>query len=160
MKIALIKDQTEIINGYLNIINRDLSTIKSLDEYLNSGIELIRGDHLDFTDIVFDGEVEELIVSSLIEQIPNKDILTYLTKWIKILAIDGTISIGGIDVFETVSAVSFGKLNEQEINSLLYPKQACYSAKQIELELKELGLEIQSIKIIGFNYLILAKKVK
>lgn len=159
MKIALIKDESEIINGYINVINKDVEE-NLLQSYYNSGISIVKGDYLDFNGFAYNGEAEELNIASLIEQIDNRDINKYLSKWIDLTAIDGIIIIGGVDVFEVVNSVSVGKLNEQELNSLLYPKKGCYSAKQIELELKERELEIETVKILGYNYLIRAKKVK
>lgn len=159
MKIALIKDTSEIINGYKNILNKDLNEL-ALDDYLGAGIDLVQGDYLDFTNISFDGEADEVIIPSLIEQIPSSEITKYLEKWIRITSIGGTISIGGVDIFEVLNAMNIGKFNEQELNSLLYPKQSCYSAKQVEYELTKLGLEIDCIKILGYNYLVLAKRVK
>lgn len=152
MQIALVKYKEEARNGYLNVIDHQIE-----DKFIN----FIKGDYLDFTDIVYDGEADEVYIPSLIEYIPQSRIGDYIKKWIAITSIGGIISVGGTDLLELTWALSAGKLNETQLNAILFSndKKGCYSTIQVMTELKEMGLEIEKATIDGFQYLVTARRV-
>lgn len=155
MKIALINNKAEARHGYLNIIDKEPTTDES-----SIVMEYAICNYLDFADIVFDGEAEEVYIPSLLEFVPQTIIGDYIKKWVAITAIDGTIIIGGIDLLELLNTLSTGKINENELNMILYAndRKGCYSAQQVKAELEAFGLNIEQVSINNGRYTIVGKR--
>lgn len=154
MKVLLCNNESEIRSGYLNYIKK-VDKEKIIDKYA----DVIITDFVTLPELDY-GEADEIVVPSLIEQIPNPELFSYLKKWIEYLSINGIISIGGTELLELATKFVYGSLNEIDMNINLYPKFGCYSTNQIVGELKELGLEIETTVISNINYLVKAKRVK
>jgi len=155
MKVILANEVLECRLGYLNILDKepDLTDVDPLITYQIS-------EFYDFKDIISYGEVDELVIPSLIEYLPNDKLMDFIKKWIEYVAIGGTISISGTELLEVAHALSIGHINENVANRYLFPKLGCYSLKQIIGELELLGLEIQTSSIDKLKYLVKAKRVK
>lgn len=156
MKIALIRDKVEARHGYLNIIDKEPQEDDS-----SIVMEYAVSNYLDFTGIVYNGEADELFIPSLIEYIPQETIGDYIRKWVEITAINGTITISGIEIFELITDFLANRLDETQINIILYSNnhKGCYSAEYVKTQLEAFNLKIEKVTINNGRYTIISRRV-
>lgn len=157
MKVLLAHNSKEFRSDCINFVKN------KTEENLDPGLEIYETNYMDLSPCYL-GSIDELIIPSLIEYLPNEDISNLFKKWIEYTSIGGTITIGGVELLEVCHALSAGEINENDVNKLLYPKLGCYSLKQVIEQFKDdtitEKLEITKQIINGLHYLVEARRIQ
>lgn len=154
MKINLLVNNPEgVRSGFVN-----LDPLAQQDDPARIPCELS-----DLTMFVDDGEVTELLAVDVIDYIPAQQKEVVLSHWLKKVAFDGTITIGGLDIYQVAHAIENRQINLVEANRMLYgesvQRNGLVNCGQMASLLATAGYEILQKKIFGYNYLVTAKRV-
>lgn len=173
MKVAILTDEADARNGYLNVMTRvaDLSKVPggalraATGEAVCPPVEFaLVPDLLDFGEAVFPGEADEVFVPGTHEWVDPEAVDRYLAAWVGLLAVGGTIAVGGIDFVQVADRLSRDRLTEKAANQATFgaagAKRACYSAASVREALEALGLVVERAGVDGIRYMVVAKRVK
>jgi hypothetical protein len=165
MKLNLLMASDDIRAGYRNldcfpeVLNKNQSFSQE-KEYCENIQNL--------DSVCEDGEAEEIIALDVIDYIDIRNKQNVMDHWIKKVAIDGRIVIGGIEIKEVARNIYLDRLDLEESINLLYGdpnfpfgnRKGCLSSEIISNLLQSRGLRIISKKLINYKYCIIAERTQ
>ena len=154
MKVNLIYNEEDILNGYLNVYPW------SYEETEEPNVKI--GNLLNLGALVDDSEATEIIANKVIDYLSPKEIYIALEEWIKKLRYGGKITIIGTDLYLVAKSILSFKITSEEANRHLFGNQKEeYLIKRVALngegvanylEDMKKGLEIEEKYYLPQNY--------
>lgn len=113
------------------------------------------------------GQCTELYAGDCLEFFHARFADQILNNWLSKLSIDGTITISGTDIYETMTFLLNRTIGMEQLNTLLYgdrvklweQKKSVYSCHQICSTLEPKGIKIIKKVIDNYKYSIVGKRV-
>ena len=102
-------------NGYLNI-----DPCPNIPEEYAGNFQIIQADYRNIDELVFDSECDEIIVEDVLDYIPTKSVKDNIICWAKKLRSEGTITIVGTDIEETMKLYFNRTSAVEDLNVKLY----------------------------------------
>ena len=135
-------------NGYLNICALKDLEIRNLDEYVDNA------------------ECFEIIAEDIVDYMPKQELPQVLDNWVSKLRHQGTIVIGGTDVYEVCKMFAQEALSLEELNNLMHGEQSQgwdvrlnqLTLQQMCSELEGRGLKVLKKRINGFKFSVEAER--
>ena len=135
-------------NGYLNISALKDLEIRNLDEYVDNA------------------ECFEIIAEDIVDYMPKQELPQVLDNWVSKLRHQGTIVIGGTDVYEVCKMFAQEALSLEELNNLMHGEQSQgwdvrlnqLTLQQMCSELEGRGLKVLKKRINGFKFSVEAER--
>lgn len=153
MRINLLLNSNEVRAGYVNV-----DPFADPQDTTKTRLQL---DQLDFVDR---GEVQDLLALNIIDFIPSTDKDNYLNYLLSLLAIGGTITLGGINIDTVARSYANHQIDLATVNVLLYgqnpTKSGLINLTQLENVLAGKGLRILEKKQVGFEYFVKAERAQ
>lgn len=154
MKLNLTLDLAGQRSGYVNI--NPLADPNSPD-FIRSNID-------NLSIYVDDGEAKEIIALDLIDFVPIQEKENIVRHWLSKLALGGTITIGGNDLWQITKAFTFNQLELTQAAELLYGSQLARSGlvtcSQMRKILEGGGLKIIESRLSNFSYYVIAERTQ
>jgi hypothetical protein len=158
MKVNLLYGNGQILQNCLNIN-------PFLEEEQDN---LRRGDIKNLDKFVDDGEVDELIVTNVLEYFQPNKVVEILNHWLKKLAINGKIIIGFTDCYFVCKKLINFEITLAEFNDLIHGAQnkpneyrrGSISMANVINFFNSVGYKILQKRIDGDNYIITAQRIK
>ncbi len=153
MKINLLRNSNEILNGYINI-----------DNFHGEG--KVQCDVANLDAVVDDSFATEILAKNILEFYEYGKIPSILTNWFKKLRHGGKITIVVTDYRGISKAISRDMLNIEQALQLLYGtqqspllcKKCSFSLDMLKLMFGQAGLNITSINFENFNIYITGER--
>lgn len=147
MKVNLIRNEADVLNGYENI---SYKTIFDLSLH----------------DLVDNAEATEFRAIDILPFFPANQSEQLLDVWIKKLAHSGKIIIGFLEIVEIAKGIANHTMNIDEINICLYGpneeegiKKTCFTVQQIVDYLQSKGLKITRKRIEDYKCIVEAERL-
>ena len=156
MKVNLLNDQNTLRSDAMNI---DPFADPSDPSKTFGGFE-----NLDLH--VDDGEVNELFAHDIVDYLQKRDLEPIIDGWVRKLALNGRITIGGVDIHELSKGTINGVIDIAAINELLYEdhrhkqRKSVFSISNMVDLLQKRGLKILHKRLNGFRYVVVAERVQ
>jgi hypothetical protein len=155
MKINLLINSNEILNGYINV------------DPLNNQLEKIKGDVHNLDWLCEDAECNEIIAKDIISYFPINAVDSIIEHWIKKLRHKGIINIGGVDLTEIARGIISKNIDLVSANILFYGKQteewqvrkSGLTARELVLAIKRCGLRIMKSRVENYYYMVQAQRL-
>ena len=159
MKVNLLLDNPNgAIKGYCNI-----------DPLCNGSDGRNKGDITNL-DWAFDGgELEHIIINDILSYFPFPELNKILTNWIQKLAINGVITIRGVDFEEVCRGLTLGILNIKDASIMIYGhQQKGWDVRKSSLSILEVikyletmvaGLKITKKILDNYSYVVEAQRI-
>lgn len=153
MKLNLTLDLAGQRSGYVNI--NPLADPNNPD-FIRSNID-------NLSIYVDDGEATEIIALDLIDFIPLQEKESVMKHWLSKLAIGGTITIGGTDLYQVAKAFALNQLKLGETAAFLYgdnlSRSGLITCAQMKKILEDSGLKVLEARLNNFSYHVIAERV-
>jgi hypothetical protein len=119
-----------------------------------------------FDNLCADNECTEIVADNILQFIPHHEVIELLKYWRKKLRVDGVVKIGGIEARLVNFAFLNGELSLEKFNLLTFGQHnsswdfhnGLYTIDSITNILRQLGLKIVTKQIIGYNFVITARR--
>lgn len=155
MKINLLRNSNDIINGYLNI-----------DPFAQPGENKVAGDITNLDSWCEDAEATEIIARDVIDFLDPPTVNNALSNWLKKLRHGGRLVIGGVDLYEVGKAITEFEINGDQAMKLLHGEQvkpgdvrkSNTTMKDMIQTLQNFGLRIISKRSDSFMFSITAER--
>jgi hypothetical protein len=154
-KLNLLINGGDLRSGYVNI-----------DPLAVGQDEVMAGSVGNLDWIADDAECDEIVALDVIDFLSSTETDATLEHWLKKLRHGGTITIGGIDLYEVAKGILHGRIDVAEANFLIHGNQSvpadCRKAnttiQQMIRVLDGLGYELLHKKIDGYKFYITARR--
>jgi len=162
MKLNLLLSSDDILGGFINL--DEYPIIKNKDQAFTT--EKKKGSVRNLDHIADTGEVEQIVANDVIDFIDPDKKGGVIQGWCKKLAYGGTISIGGVDLWEVSKGYSGFGLSDEQVSSLLfgnpgfpfgYRRGVC-NGQNIRDILQNCGLKVTRHMVDNYRYNITAKR--
>lgn len=99
-----------------------------------------------------DNSISSILMIDSIEQIPYEEIDTILLQVRKLIRINGTLVIGGIDINCISRDLINRSINTKIYNEIIFNKKSIHDSKELSDKLSSLGFKIDKITLKGALY--------
>lgn len=130
MKVQILNNISECIDGYNPIL---------ID---NNDIDLDVPDH----------SISDVLLINTIESVSYSQIDAFLDKMARLLRINGTIKITGLDINCLLIDYINQKIDCAVMNEILYSRKAIYDCKLLSEQLTARGMKIDKLSFKGSTY--------
>lgn len=140
-------------------------TFTPQETYSYTNFSILKNQTFELKDYDF-GELEEIVVTDVIEYIPKTIFEGVLKGWISKLAIGGKIVLSFIDIREVNRLFYLQRLNLAEFNTITHGggteiwqnKHLNFSLDAIAILLQQLGLKLVSTKLNNLTAVIIGER--
>lgn len=128
----------------------------------DKGFDVVPLDPRNIDSVVNDAECNELIIEDIVDYVPRNELKPVLQGWVKKLRHNGILHLCGTDLFEISRLYLTGRVNNDEINLVLYggrqhswdQKSGLTNIREVVDLLTQLGLQVTLQKLDGIKLVI------
>lgn len=109
-----------------------------------------------------DGEVTDLVALDVMDYVPIQQKEPLLENWLKTIALNGTITIGGTEIKNVARAFYLNQIDLNQFAELSYgiqvSKSGLITAERMRQILEHVGFKVLEVRIANFSYYVKAKR--
>jgi hypothetical protein len=168
MRVAILTDEADARNGYLNVMARAADPAKAPGTLtapdgspMPAPVEFAAVEDLRaFGDAVYPGEADEVVVPAALDFVDPLLVDEYVAAWVGLVAPGGTLSLGGVDLLQLCDRVASGGMTDRQANQVLYGdgRRSSFSAATVAEVLRARGLVVERVLVEGLKYAVVASR--